>query len=109
MGAPAYTPARSVPRTCASRISAVALGLSIAWRWSSSAARRTSWVDRITSLLPVGLLLARELIRALGREQRVRERIGAAGEHGRQLMHRHVDSVVRDATVGEVVRADLLR
>ena len=55
-------------------------GLSIAWRSSSSAARRTSWVDRNASLLLLGPLLARELIRALGREQRVRERIQVAGQ-----------------------------
>ena len=51
---------------------------------------------------------SRELFRALGREERVDERVHAPLEHVRQLVHRQLDAVVGHPVLGEVVRADLL-
>src|SRR3954454_16627918 len=97
-------PARSVPRTCISRISAVASGLSTPCRSRYVLARRSTSLGRIASVVGV----AAKLVGALRREQRVDERVDPAGEHVRQPVHRHLDAVIGDAALGEVVGADLL-
>src|SRR5437588_6023986 len=93
-----YSSARVSPSTWVMRISASACGLSTAAPRQRRAHRRASRAS-----------LGGEVLRTLLLDQGVDETVELPGEDRRKLVERHLDPVVGDAVLLEVVRPDLLR